>query len=124
MEVGQHHAPDLGWAETSPLHGDQRRGAAVDQNGLARPGEVEAGLEAPPAAEGVTRTEKLKANAIRFRRAQAPHLSTRPASLRSRPLTRHAYFRHGRSITSPVGVVMTEPSGMTAMLSTAVSANS
>src|SRR5262249_49367375 len=35
------------------------------EDGLFRPGEVKAGLEAAPAAEGVARAEKLKTHAIR-----------------------------------------------------------
>src|SRR5437867_6416000 len=64
MEVGQQDAADLGWVEAGTLHRDQRRSPAVDEDGLARPGEVEAGLKPAPAPEGVTRTEKPNTNLI------------------------------------------------------------
>ena len=63
--MGQQDAADIGWVQAGLLHRDQRRSPAVDEDGLARPGEVEAGLEPATAAKGVTRTEKLKPNAIR-----------------------------------------------------------
>src|SRR5439155_9707850 len=54
VQVGQQDVPDLGWVQAGPLQRNQRRSPAIDQDGLARPGEVEAGLEPAPAAEGIT----------------------------------------------------------------------
>jgi hypothetical protein len=60
VEVAQDDGVDRARVEAGLLHGDQRRGAAVEEERAARPGEVEAGLEAAAAPEGVARAEEAE----------------------------------------------------------------
>src|SRR5262249_52086394 len=60
MEGAQDDRVDRSGIEPGALRGDQRRGAAVEEERAPGAGEVEAGLEAAAAPEGVARAEEAE----------------------------------------------------------------
>src|SRR3546814_20003286 len=63
MQMGDQDRVDRIRIDAELLHGDQRGGAAVDEETGGRAGHHEAGIEAAAAAESVAAAEKLKLHA-------------------------------------------------------------
>jgi hypothetical protein len=91
VEVREEDAVDRGGIDAGALQGDERRGAAVDQDAAAGTVEAETGLEAPAAAEGVAGAEEAKPETRRRavgHRRSSPRLAGRARMRRAREAVR------------------------------------
>ena len=65
VEVAQQHRAYLARVHAITVHGDQRRGAAIDQHGPLGAREVHAGLKAPAAPESIARAQEAQRDGCR-----------------------------------------------------------